>query len=452
MMLRLTLATRIALIILVGLIAVWIVLLAAHYWVRGGEAESARPQPARVAALAEALEAADDRQTPLILQAATTSIFMPTLAANMGADAVVMPAVDARVRGPYEQALGGRPLILTISPDLSVGFRFRRLAALAANGLEFRIGLKTGRALVIDTQSQVAVNRFGLPVGFIAGLLGTIIALVALLVMQRETKPLARLAAAVDRVDLSGVPIALPQPRRSAPEIRAVINAFNRLQGRLSGMMRARMALIGGISHDVRTFATRLRLRADFIPDEAERQRAIADIDDMVRLLDDALLSSRAGAGELAQEIVDFQAIIRTEATDRRATGARIVFAPGPGTEEACVLGDRLALRRIVANIADNALKYGRVAHLQTLPDGDAIMLVVDDEGPGIPADQREAMLEPFSRIEISRNRGTGGAGLGLAIVRTLVEAHGGSVEIADAPGRGARVSVRLPLFDKDHA
>lgn len=447
MMLRFTLATRIALIILVGLIAIWIVLLAAHYWSRGSEAENTQPPPERLVALAELLESADARQARLILSAATTSWFRPRVVAGDEDGGEILEPVDAQLRARYEQALDGRALALTIAPDTFPTRRFRRLAALVANGLEFRIGLRTGQTLIVDTHSPIAVNRFGLPVGFVAGLLGTLIALTALLVMQRETKPLARLAAAVDRVDLSASPVPLPQPKRSAPEIRAVITAFNRLQARLSGMMRARMALIGGISHDVRTFATRLRLRADFIPEESERQRAIADIDDMVRLLDDALLSSRAGAGELAQEIVDFSALVRAEVADRFASGAEIVFMPGAGTEGAGVLGDRLALRRIIANVADNALKYGHAAHLQTWWGDGMICLTVDDDGPGIPAEQREAMLEPFSRLETSRSRGTGGAGLGLAIVRTLVEAHGGTIEISEAPGRGARVSVTLPVF-----
>jgi signal transduction histidine kinase len=448
MMLRFTLATRIALIILVGLIAVWIVLLAGHYWSRGSEVENTRPPPARLLALAQLLESAQPWQFPLILTAATTSTFQPRIGAADKRDETALPAVDPQIRLPYEQALGGRALTITVAPDLTIGRRFRRLAALAANGLEFRIGLRTGQTLIVETQSPVAVNRFGLPVGFIAGLFGTLIALIALLIMHRETKPLARLAAAVDRVDLSTAPIALPQAKTSAPEIRAVINAFDRLQTRLAGLMRARMALIGGISHDVRTFATRLRLRADFIPEETERQRAIADIDDMVRLLDDALLSSRAGAGELAQEIVDFAGLVQEEVSDKLKGGARIVLLPSAGPKIANVLGDRLALRRIIANITDNALKYGHAAQLQTRLDGASVVLTADDEGPGIPADQREAMLEPFSRLEASRNRGTGGAGLGLAIVRALVEAHGGTIEIGDAPGRGARVSVTLPLFE----
>ena len=97
-------------------------------------------------------------------------------------------------------------------------------------------------------------------------------------------------------------------------------------------------------------------------------------------------------------------------------------------TRGVIVLGDRLALRRIVANIVDNAIKYGRVARLRLQLENPAIVLTVDDEGPGIPADRRQAMLEPFNRLETSRNRATGGAGLGLAVARSLVEAHDGTI------------------------
>ena len=291
------------------------------------------------------------------------------------------------------------------------------------------------------------MTPFGLPVGFGAGLFGTIVALLALLVMQRETRPLARLAAAVDRVDLSADPPLLPDARRSAPEIRAVIAAFNRLQGRLSEMLRSRMTLIGGIAHDVRTFATRLRLRVENIPDTAEQQRAIADIDDMIRLLDDALLSSRVGAGQLSQEMVEFTALAEAEASDRRAQGSNVEATVDEPARGAIVLGDRLALRRVVANIIDNAVKYGGLAHVQIRLAGDVVSLTVDDAGPGIPESQRQAMLEPFNRLETSRNRTTGGAGLGLAVVRSLVESHGGTIEITDAPRGGARVQVALPVF-----
>jgi signal transduction histidine kinase len=343
----------------------------------------------------------------------------------------------------YRAALEGRPVGIT----LSEAHRLRRIAR-GADALEFRIGLRTGEILRVETRSALMVNRLGLPVGFGAGLLGTLVAVLALYVMQRETRPLARLVAAVDRIDLAGAPALLPEARRSAPEIRALIEAFNRLQDRLSTLLKARLAMLGGISHDVRTFATRLRLRVDLIPEGAERDRAIGDITDTIRLLDDALLASRAGAGELSEELVEFDEIVRTEIADGQAQGAALTLAAAaPAMVLGDVLGDRLALRRIVANLVDNALKYGGRADVTLSADAMAALLVIDDAGPGIPAARRELLLEPFVRLESSRNRSTGGAGLGLAVVRSLVEAHGGALTIGDAPGGGARVNVTLPLF-----
>jgi signal transduction histidine kinase len=167
----------------------------------------------------------------------------------------------------------------------------------------------------------------------------------------------------------------------------------------------------------------------------------------MIRLLDDALLASRTGAGELAQELIDMDELIRTEADDRRAHGAVVSYG-GPAKQcgELAVLGDRLALRRVVANLLDNAIKYGGSAQITLTRQEDWAVLTIDDEGPGIPPEKRLAMFEPFTRLDSSRNRRTGGAGLGLAVARTLTEAHGGRIEIADAT-RGTRIVVRLPLF-----
>jgi signal transduction histidine kinase len=144
---------------------------------------------------------------------------------------------------------------------------------------------------------------------------------------------------------------------------------------------------------------------------------------------------------------VDFVALVRAEADDRRAQGSRVELSADEATRGVIVLGDRLALRRIVANIIDNAIKYGRVARLRLQMEDPTIVLTVDDEGPGIPADRRQAMLEPFNRLETSRNRATGGAGLGLAVARSLVEAHDGTIGLVETPSGGTRVRIGLPLF-----
>jgi signal transduction histidine kinase len=442
-MLRFTLATRLGLIAIVGFSAIAIILIGIFYLTTVRENEDARPSPGRLAALADLIE----RTAPETRQLMLTAVSSPQFAARLESSPEPDPAatlVEKAVRTKYAAALVGRRIAVTEVPGPR---NFPRLSKWMANALEFRIGLHTGETLIVDTSTRLPVTRLGLPVGFGAGLFGTIVALLALLIMQRETRPLARLAAAVDRVDLSADPPSLPDARRSAPEIRAVIGAFNRLQRRLSEMLLARMTLIGGIAHDVRTFATRLRLRVERIPDPAERARAVADIEDMIRLLDDALLSSRAGAGGLSQEMVEFTALVRADIEDRRAQGEAVDLTVDNPDQEAIVLGDRVAIRRVVGNVIDNAIKYGRVAHVRIALRGQTVVTSVDDEGPGIPSDQRDAMLEPFNRLETSRNRATGGAGLGLAVVRNLVEAHGGTIDIGETASGSARVVVELPLF-----
>lgn len=444
-MLRLSLAARITMIVVIALTAGWIATIALYYRSNEWEGEGSRPSPSQIAALVELIERTPREQQPLALAAVTSSILHARL--EVGATPVGAALGDEAVRQTYAEKLGDRTFSIAAPPISTSQRRFPRLFATVTGALEFRIALKTGETLFIETKSPLAVTRLGLPVGFGAGLFGTLIALVALIIMHRETRPLARLSAAVDRMNLAGTPVLLPQARSSAPEIQALIAAFNRLQTRLSQLLRARLAMLGGISHDVRTFATRLRLRVDQIPEGAERDRAIGDISDMIRLLDDALLASRAGVGELLEELVEFDQIVRAEVEDRQATGAAIDLRLRQGTVAATVLGDRLALRRIVSNLADNALKYGHVAHLAIETDAQTIVLTVDDEGSGIPPDLREILLEPFVRMETSRNRRTGGAGLGLAVVRNLVEGHGGTIAISDAPTGGARFTLRLPVF-----
>jgi signal transduction histidine kinase len=448
MILRMTFAARIGLIVVVGLGMAWISTIALYYIARAHTAENnTLPVPGHIAALVELIERTPGEERKLVLRVASSETFAARIdaGANTGTTAQrILPRLNQRAIESSLQALGGRPVSVNFA---DTGERRRLFSRLVPPTVDVGVGLRTGDTLVIEVGNAILLGPLGLPVGFGAGIFGTLIALLALLVMHRETKPLARLAEAVDRVDLSLDPVALPEARRSAPEIRSLIDAFNRLQGRLGELLRSRMAMLGGISHDVRTYATRLRLRAEKISDEAERDRAIADINDMILLLDDALLASRAGAGELAEEMVEIDDIIRAEVADRRSGGARIDYQGGHWEQVPIVLGDRLALRRVVANLADNAIKYGGSAHLRGMIVDKDFLLTVDDEGAGIPPEHRQAMLEPFSRLETSRSRGTGGAGLGLAIARGLTEAHGGALSIQQAPSGGARISVRLPLF-----
>jgi len=450
---RLTFASRLGLIVALSLIVAWIASTAIFYMATAREDGESRPLPLprQIAALVQLLEQAkDSTERSLIIRAVGSPKFSVQLVS-------AVPLLQTPHTRPFalraqqlQKALneiGGRSFSLTFDAAAGHDRRPPQFSYLAATDLELRVRLQTGEVLVIRGYHRPTTNVYGMPIGFIAGLVGALTGLIALIVMHRQTRPLARLAARVDQFDFTGQPTMLPETRSAAPEIRALIAAFNRLQARLAQLLRARMAMLGGISHDVRTFATRLRLRVDHIAEQADRERAIADIDDMIRLLDDALLASRAGAGELVEELVEFRQVVRDEVDDRSAERAPIHLQMVTVQEDAIVLGDRVALRRVVANLIDNALQYGRAAHVQVDTSDQSVRLTIDDEGVGIPPEQREALLEPFVRLETSRNRRTGGAGLGLAVVRSLVEAHGGSINIGDAPTGGARFTVSLPLF-----
>jgi signal transduction histidine kinase len=414
-MMRVPSAVRIGLVVVLSVTIVWIGTVALFFMSTSGAIRNNRPLPRQVAALVTLLEQAAPSERELILRAVTSQYMTAHL--DPGNHVGITPKlgrvarITAGMVDQYLAALGGRPNSVTIrgGPDGKGGLGFTFVTPV---DLEIRVQLATGDTLVVDSLRYPVVNLFGLPVGFVAGLTGAVLGLIALFALQREV-------------------------------------AFNRLQVRLSHLVRGRIAMIGGISHDVRTFLTRLRLRVDRIPDEEERDRAAADIADMIRLLDDAVLASRAGARELTQELVDFAQVVLAEVDDRRAAGKPVELRQVADTPagNTTVLGDRLALRRVVSNLIDNALIYGKVALVSIESDSQSVILLVDDEGPGIPPAQREQILEPFVRMEDSRSRRTGGAGLGLAVARSLVEAQDGTISITHAPSGGARFAVRVPLF-----
>ena len=440
---------RIALILLVGTVLLWLVSLRNFY--RGDLVATGQLlAPDRLAEVADLIDAAhrDQRETLLRVLSSEKATF------DVVAKGIVLPDLgpirDDKIDLPaFRRALGMRHVLLGQDARLATGAGTAARWWMRKPVYEIRVVLSQGDRLVVRTWGPVTLSFLGLPLGFGAGVVGTFVGLLALLMMLRETIPLRRLAAAVSRLDPMQTESPIPEPRASSSEIRALVRAYNDMQQRLHGLIRERAAIVGGLSHDVRSFATRLQLRLHLIDDARERARAEADIADMVRLLDDALLAVRGSAGALDQEMIDWNDLVRDAAEPYLRTGAAVSLDAHPhaSADGAFVLGDRLSLRRILANLIDNALKYGGKAVISTKADPGRILCFVDDAGPGIPAAQRQVLLEPFARLESSRNRGTGGAGLGLAIVKTLVEAHDGSVAIQDGPLGGTRIAVSLPRF-----
>ena len=447
---RLTLASRLGLIGLTAMLAIWLGGLGLYFRLAELESPQVQLSPARVAAFVQAIERADASERALLAQALTTHSLVVRI--DSGPPPADTSPGDATLAAAYRAALPGRTFTLT-RPGAAGPRGLQRLFRRIQHERDLTITLADNQLLTLQMRAPLALTPLGVPFGVGGGLLASLVALGALLVMLRETRPLRQLAEALDKVDLDGASPPLPSPRHSAPEIRSLIGAFERLQARLAILLRTRMALIGGISHDVRTFATRLRLRVEAIENPQERALAVADIADMIRLLDDSLLAAQAGAGFLREELLDLGELAVAEVAGRRRLGAPVKLSPSPRVSllppgAAPVIGDPLALRRILGNLIDNAIKYGGCAEVSVILAKDAVTLRVEDRGPGVPLAARELVMEPFLRLESSRSRAFGGAGLGLAIARNLAQAHGGDISIDARPGGGARVSLQLPLFN----
>jgi len=452
-MIRLGFAARLFIIFVTSLVALQVLVVATFYLQRSRDTDTAlrMPLPDQAAALVELLEGMPKEQWPLVLRATSSTDLRVRIASRPpeGREAAwyEVPVVELILRR-YLASLGGREVRVHVEPSSELlSGPMQALAWASPGAVEIEVGLKSGETLVVATGGILHLTMLGFPPGFWAGVLGFAVAVVTVLMVRREARPLRDLAQAVDRMTLPGKADPIPDVPRGAPEFRALVAAFNRLSERIAQLLKARMALIGGISHDLRTYATRLRLRAELIGNPHERAKAINDLDDMKRLLDDSLLAIEAGAPVRAQELIEIAPILEREAEDRQRAGASVALSISPAAQQAQLIGDALALRRLVANVTDNALAYGREALISADVAGDDLVVLIDDKGPGISPEQRDMVFEPFVRLEESRSRSTGGAGLGLAIARNVAETHGGRLTLETAPGGGIRAVIRLPLF-----
>lgn len=272
---------------------------------------------------------------------------------------------------------------------------------------------------------------------FVAPLVAALLAvtLAALWAVRRATRPFAAFAAAAERL---GVDVAAPPMAETGPrEVRRAAHAFNEMQGRIRRFVEDRTQMLAAISHDLRTPITRLKLRAEFVEDEAERARMLADLDEMERMIAATLAFARDDARHEERRPVDVAALVQGLAEDLGATyeGPDSLVAPARS----------MALKRAVANLLDNAVKYGAAARARVEPRGSDIVVVVEDDGPGIPEADFERVFAPFVRLEASRNRDTGGTGLGLAVARAAARAHGGDIRLENRPEGGLRVTLSLP-------
>ncbi|WP_236037395.1 ATP-binding protein [Belnapia arida] len=269
--------------------------------------------------------------------------------------------------------------------------------------------------------------------------------------VRRLTRPVRLLAEAAERLgrDVN----APPMPERGPTEVAKAAHAFNTMAERIRRFVGDRTQMLAAIGHDLRTPITRLRLRAEFMDDDEQRRKMLADLDEMEAMVAATLAFARDDSAGEPTVALDLAALCRTvldEAADARPDLAEAIGYSGP--ERLAVQARPVALKRALANLVGNALAYGGAARLALTgpeaprgPGGGIVRLAVEDEGPGIPDDQLEAVFQPFRRLEASRNRETGGTGLGLPIARNIFRAHGGDVVLRNRKGGGLVALATLP-------
>lgn len=273
------------------------------------------------------------------------------------------------------------------------------------------------------------------------GLLITLALLAPLvwIMARRLTRPIRLFADAAQR--LGADPEAEPLIPSGPREVRTAMAAFNDMQDRIRRHVAERTQTIAAIAHDLRTPLTRLRFRAEQA-EPAVRDRMAADIEEMDALIAHALAYARGEDGGQLRSRLNLTRLARETVRDFAETGAGVTMT---GRKAVAVTGDPAALRRALANLIDNAVKFAGAARLRMETGDGVVSVLIEDDGSGVPPDQVEALFEPFSRGERSRNRQTGGAGLGLAVARQIARAHGGEVMLENRPGGGLTARLTLP-------
>jgi two-component system OmpR family sensor kinase len=256
--------------------------------------------------------------------------------------------------------------------------------------------------------------------------------------------PIREFAAAADR--LGRDPDAPPLERRGPAEILQATDSFNAMQSRLSRMVAERTHMVGAIAHDLRTPLARLAFRLNDI-DSPLRERAAADIDEMKHMITVALEFLRDQSRSGPRERLDFQLLVESVVDDAADIGQDVVLEAG---DSVMLDGDPLALRRVTGNLVGNAVKYGKRARVRVRQVDGHARLEIDDDGPGIDPEMGDKLFMPFFRGENSRNKETGGIGLGLSAARAIVLAHGGEVGLSNLESGGLRAWVILPRAKRE--
>lgn len=296
------------------------------------------------------------------------------------------------------------------------------------------------------------------PWAVLATAMAILVGLAAVLLTHRIARPLRTLGRITGLIgDAAGQGRVVPVPEVGPDETRAIARALNGMQLRIRDLVTERTQALAAVSHDLRTPIARLRLRLDALADnaladnalpnnaladDAQRRAMASDLDDMQAMIDSTLAYLRGDADPEVPRVTNVASLLMSIADAGQDAGHAVVYE-GPGRALAAIRP--VALRRALDNVVDNAVRYGERARIGLAIADSTLELQVDDDGPGLSPDAVERAFAPFTRLETSRNRNTGGTGLGLTIARRVVEAEGGQIGLETRPGGGLRVRITLP-------
>ena len=309
------------------------------------------------------------------------------------------------------------------------------------DAFEIRVDVHDGVLAVLVPRDRVTVSK---PDIFILWMVGSSLLLmgIAALFLRNQVRPIERLARAADSFGKGrAVPDFKPY---GAVEVRRAAQAFITMRERIERHVTQRTEMLAGVSHDLKTPLTRLKLALAMMPDDPEAANMRGDIEEMEHMLDEYLAFARGEGGE-ESALTDVSELLRdTAAASAKARRREDVTVTAPDHVEVSV--KRAALRRCLANLIDNALKHGSKVAVTLTPGVRLVEIAVEDNGPGIPENRREEAFRPFHRLDQGRNLQSGGSGLGLAIARDIARAHGGDIVLGDSTLGGLKATVRLPV------
>jgi len=309
---------------------------------------------------------------------------------------------------------------------------------------QVHLTLSDGRPLTIEVMPSTMPIAQWLPYVLAAQL--ALLVLCAWLAVRLATRPLEQLAQAAQSLSPGGAGQRLGET--GPTEVAQAASAFNAMQDRIAAYLRERLQILASISHDLQTPITRMRLRTEAMDESPERTRLLDDLAQIQHLVREGVDYARSAHSSAEAAIkLDLDAFLDSVVCDYQDTGKAVTLS---GRAGAPLVARAHALRRVATNLIDNAVKYAGAAEVEVTPDRGGFRIDVLDRGPGIPAEELDAVMQPFYRLESSRNRDTGGTGLGLAIAQQLALSLGGRLSLSAREGGGLRASLWLPAQGRE--